>query len=108
MAPEKLKLKKGDKVIVVSGREKGRSGEILRVMRKERRVLVQGVNMVKKHRRATASSPGGINEFEAPLHISNVAAVDPKTNQPSRIGYKFLEDGKKVRYAKRSGEILDR
>ncbi|MFQ5971533.1 MAG: 50S ribosomal protein L24 [Alphaproteobacteria bacterium] len=108
MAREKLKLKKGDKVVVVSGREKGRSGEILRVMRKERRVLVQGINMVKKHRRPTASSPGGINEFEAPLHISNVAIVDPKTNQPSRVGYKFLEDGKKVRYAKRSGEILDR
>ncbi len=103
----KMRLKKGDKVIVTTGREKGKTGEILRVMREENRVLVQGVNMVKKHQRPTQASPGGINEFEAPLHASNVAAVDPKKNQATRIGYKWLDGGQKVRFAKRSGEVLD-
>lgn len=104
----KTKIKKGDEVIVTSGREKGKKGEVLRVIPATRRVLVQGVNLVKRHQRPTQSTPGGINDFEAPLHISNVAVVDPKTSEPTRVGYKFLQDGRKVRFAKRSGEVLDR
>ena len=103
----KPKVKKGDKVIVTTGRDKGKTGEILRVIRETNRVLVQGVNMVKKHQRPTQASPGGINEFEASLHISNVAMIDPKTSQATRVGYKWLAGGQKVRFAKRSGEVLD-
>lgn len=103
----KMRLKKGDKVIVTAGRDKGKTGEILRVMREDNRVLVQGVNMVKKHQRPTQASPGGINQFEASLHTSNVAVVDPKTNQATRVGYRWLDNGQKVRFAKRSGEVLD-
>lgn len=103
----KPKVKKGDKVIVTTGRDKGKTGEILRVIRETNLVLVQGVNMVKKHQRPTQASPGGINEFEASLHISNVAMVDPKTSQATRVGYKWLQGGQKVRFAKRSGEVLD-
>src|SRR5579864_5794347 len=99
----KFKIKKGDKVVVVTGRDKGRSGEVLRVLRDEDRVLVQGVNMIKRHTRPAAGQPGGIIEKEAAIHISNVAHLDPKSNKPTRIGYKFLEDGRKVRFAKRSG-----
>ena len=103
----KLKVKKGDKVIVLAGRDKGKTGEILRVMPMESRVLVQGVQMIKRHQRPTQTTPGGINEFEAPLHASNVALIDPKTSQPTRVGYKKLDDGRKVRFAKRSGEVID-
>ena len=103
----KLKVKKGDKVVVLAGRDKGKTGEILRVMPKERRVLVHGVQMIKRHQRPTQTTPGGINEFEAPLHTSNVALIDPKTSQPTRVGYKKLDDGRKVRFAKRSGEVID-
>ena len=108
MMARKFKVKKGDKVVVLTGREKGRTGEVLRVLTKEGRVLVQGVNMVKRHRRPTAVNPGGIGEFEAPVHVSNIAVVDPKTNEATRVGFRFLDDGRKVRYAKRSGEVLDR
>ena len=104
----KFKIKKGDTVVVLTGRDKGRQGNVLRVMPKEKRVLVQGINMVKRHNRPSQVSPGGITEQEAPIHISNVAHVDPKTDKPTRVGYRVLEDGRKVRYAKRSGEILDR
>jgi large subunit ribosomal protein L24 len=103
----KLKIKKGDKVVVITGRDKGRSGEVLRVLRAENRVIVQGVNMVKRHTRPGAGQPGGIVEKEGAIHVSNVAHVDPKSDKPTRIGYKFLEDGRKVRFAKRSGEVLD-
>ena len=103
----KLKIKKGDQVIVTSGREKGKRGEVLRVMPAARRVLVQGVNMVKRHQRPTQTSPGGINDFEAMIHASNVALVDPKTDKPTRVGFKTLKDGRKVRFAKRSGEVID-
>jgi large subunit ribosomal protein L24 len=103
----KLKIKKGDKVVVVSGRDKGKSGEVLRVLPADERVIVQGVNIIKRHTRPSAGNAGGIVEKEAAIHISNVAHVDPKSNQPTRIGYKLLEDGRKVRYAKRSGEVLD-
>ena len=98
---------KGDNVIVISGRDKGKTGEVLRVDRERNRVLVQGINMVKRHQRPTQTAPGGINEFEALLHVSNVALIDPKTSKPTRIGFKNLDDGSKVRVAIRSGEVLD-
>jgi len=104
----KLKIKKGDRVIVTTGRDKGKIGEVLRVLPKENRAIVQGVNKVKRHTRPGVGNPGGIVEKEATIHISNLAHVDPKTNKPSRVGFKFLSDGRKVRYAKRSGEVLDR
>ena len=103
----KFKIKKGDKVVVITGRDKGKSGEVLRVLRDADRVVVQGVNMVKRHTRPAAGQTGGIIEKEAGIHISNVAHIDPKSNQPTRVGYKVLGDGRKVRYAKRSGETLD-
>ncbi len=101
------KVRKGDRVIVRTGRDKGKTGEILRVLVKRDRVIVQGVNMVKRHTRPSQASAGGIVEKEASIHISNVAHIDPKTSEPTRVGYKFLEDGRKVRYAKRSGEVID-
>ena len=104
---KKMRIKKGDTVVVLTGREKGKTGEVLRVMRDTNRVLVQGVNNVTKHQRPTQTSPGGKNEFEAALHASNVALLDPKENKPTRVGYKRLDDGRKVRVAKRSGETLD-
>ncbi|NKB49532.1 MAG: 50S ribosomal protein L24 [Alphaproteobacteria bacterium] len=103
----KMKVRRGDNVIVISGRDKGKTGEVLRVDRERNRVLVQGVNMVKRHQRPTQTSPGGINEFEAMLHASNVAVVDPETDKPTRIGFKTLDDGRKVRVAMRSGEVVD-
>ena len=104
---EKFKIRKGDKVVVVTGRDKGKSGEVLRVLRDEDRVLVQGVNMIKRHTRPAAGQPGGIVEKEAAIHISNVAHIDPTSNKPTRVGYKVLEDGRKVRVARRSGEVID-
>ena len=104
---DKFRLRRGDEVIVVSGRDKGRKGRIVRMQRDRERVIVQGANMVKRHTRPSAGQPGGIVEKEAALHISNVALVDPKTGEASRIGYKFLEDGRKVRFAKASGEVID-
>jgi len=103
----KFKIKKGDRVTVITGRDKGKSGEVLRVMRKEDRVLVQGVNMVKRHQSPTQTSAGGIIEKEASLHISNVALIDPKSDRPTRVGYRFEDAGRKVRFAKRSGELID-
>ncbi|HKX06934.1 MAG TPA: 50S ribosomal protein L24 [Stellaceae bacterium] len=103
----KLKIKKGDKVVVITGRDKGKTGEVKQVLPAESRVVVDGVNMVKRHTAPSAGNAGGIVEKEASIHISNIAYVDPKTDKPTRIGYKTLEDGKKVRYAKRSGEIID-
>ena len=103
----KLKIKKGDKVVVLTGRDKGKSGEVLRVQRAENRVIVQGVNMMKRHTAPRPGEPGGIVEREAAIHVSNVAHIDPKSQQPTRVGYRFLDDGRKVRFAKRSGEILD-
>ena len=103
----KLKIKKGDKVVVITGRDKGKTGEVKQVMPAENRVLVDGVNMVKRHTKPSAGNAGGIVEKEASIHVSNVAYVDPKTDKPTRIGYKTLEDGRKVRFAKRSGEIID-
>ncbi|MGF1609998.1 MAG: 50S ribosomal protein L24 [Kiloniellales bacterium] len=104
---EKFKIKKGDRVVVVTGRDKGKQGEVLRVLRRADRVLVQGVNMVRRHQRPSQVSPGGIEDREAPLHISNVALIDPKSDKPTRVGYRFLDDGRKVRFARRSGEPID-
>lgn len=104
----KLHVKKGDKVVVVAGKDKSKSGRILQVFPKENRVLVEGVNIVKRHTKPSQLNPeGGIIEKEAPIHVSNVQLADPKTGQPTRAGYKFLEDGSKVRYAKKSGETID-
>lgn len=105
----KLKIKQGDKVVVIAGKDKDKSGRVLKVFPKESRVLVEGVNIVKRHTKPNQVNPeGGIIEKEAPLHISNVAIADPKTGAATRVGYKFLEDGTKVRYAKKSGEVLDK
>jgi large subunit ribosomal protein L24 len=105
----KFKIKKGDDVIVLSGREKGKKGNVLRVLPKDARVIVQGVNMVRRHTRPSQASPqGGILEKEAALHVSNVAHVDPADGKPTRVGWRTLDDGKKVRFAKRSGEVIDR
>ena len=103
----KLKIKKGDNVVVIAGKDKGKSGEVLRVMPSEMRVLVQGVNMVKRHTKPAMGNPGGIVEKEAALHVSNVAHLDPKDRKPTRVGFKTLDDGRKVRFAKRSGENID-
>ncbi|GMA57034.1 LSU ribosomal protein L24P [Alicyclobacillus sacchari] len=104
----KLRVKTGDKVVVIAGKDKAKSGRILKVFPSEGRVIVEGVNIVKRHSKPSPAHPeGGIIEKEAPIHVSNVALADPKTGQPTRIGYKFLEDGRKVRYSKKSGEVLD-
>jgi len=101
------KIKTKDKVVVLTGKDKGKTGEVLKVFPAENRVVVQGVNVVKKHTRPSARSQGGIVEMEAPIDVSNVAHLDPKDNKPTRVGFKVLEDGRKVRVAKRSGEIID-
>ncbi len=101
------KIKKGDKVVVIAGRDKGRSGEVLQVIPKERRAVVAGVQMVKRHQRQTAKAEGGIIAKEATIHLSNLAIADPKTGKPTRVGFKELEDGRKVRFAKLSGDLID-
>lgn len=100
------KIKKGDKVIVLTGRDKGKTGEVTQVLPKEDRVVVSGVNVVKRHQRATQTTPGGIVEKNASIHVSNVALADPKSGEATRVGFK-IEDGKKVRVAKKSGEVID-
>ncbi|MGZ0186438.1 MAG: 50S ribosomal protein L24 [Alphaproteobacteria bacterium] len=102
------RIRKGDQVAILAGRDKGRRGEVLRVIPKEDRVVVQGVNMVKRHRKPSQTSAGGIEEFEATIHVSNVAHVDPDSDKPTRVGFKTLEDGRKVRVSKRSGDVIDR
>ena len=104
---KKFKIRKGDRVTVITGRDKGKTGDVLRVLRKENRVLVQGVNMVKRHQGPTQMNAGGIVDKEAPLHISNVALIDPKSDRPTRVGYRIEEAGRKVRVARRSGEVID-
>lgn len=103
----KPKIKKGDHVIVVAGKDKGKHGEVLKVMPKDNRAIVQGVNQVRRHQRQSANEQGGIITKEAPIHISNLALEDPKDGKPTRVGLKTLEDGRKVRFAKRSGEVID-
>ena len=105
MMRPKFKIKKGDEVIVVTGKDKGKKGQVLEVMPFESRVKVQGVNLVKRHRRPTQSAPGGIDTFEAPMHISNVAHVDPESGKATRVGYR-IENENKVRVAKASGKVI--
>jgi large subunit ribosomal protein L24 len=102
----KLKVKKGDQVVVITGREKGKRGEILKVLREENRVVVQGVNMAQRHQRQSMQQEGGIVQKELAIHVSNVALIDPKTDKPTRVGYK-MDGERKVRVARRSGEALD-
>jgi large subunit ribosomal protein L24 len=102
------RIRKGDRVVVLAGRDRGKEGEVLKVLPKEDRVVVQGVMTIRRHERPSARSAGGIVTKEAPVHVSNVAHVDPQDGKPTRVGFKFLDDGRKVRYAKRSGELLDR
>lgn len=101
------KIRKGDKVVVISGRDRGRSGEVLRVAPRDERALVRGVNMVKRHQRQTANQEGGIISKESMIHLSNLALADPKDGKPTRVGFKVLDDGRKVRVAKRSGDLID-
>jgi large subunit ribosomal protein L24 len=101
------KIKKGDKVVVLAGRDRGRNGEVIRMFPAEERALVRGVNMVRRHQKQTAQAEGGIISKEAPIHVSNLAIADPKDGKATRVGFKFLEDGRKVRFAKRSGDLID-
>lgn len=101
------KVKKGDKVVVLSGRDRGKAGEVIRVMPKDERALVRGVNLVRKHQKQSATQEGGIVSKEAPIHLSNLAIADPKDGKASRVGFKVLDDGRKVRFAKRSGDLID-
>ena len=104
----KLKVKKGDTVVVNSGRDKGKRGEVLRVFPDENRVIVQGVHVARRHTRQSFGEPGGIIDKELTIHVSNVAHVDPRSGTPTRVGYRILDDGRKVRVARRSGEVIDR
>jgi large subunit ribosomal protein L24 len=101
------KIKKGDKVFVLTGRDKGRTGEVIEVHPQEERALVRGVNMVKRHQKQTAQQEGGIITKEMPIHLSNLAVADPKDGKPTRVGFKIMADGKRVRMAKRSGVEID-
>jgi large subunit ribosomal protein L24 len=102
-----VKIKKGDRVIVTTGRDKGKKGEVLKVFPSESRALVSGVNVVKRHQRQTQTQQGGIVQKESTIHLSNLAHVDPKSGDASRVGFKILKDGRKVRFAKKSGEVID-
>ncbi len=102
------RIKKGDRVVVLAGRDRGKQGEVLKVLPRDDRAIVQGVMTVRRHERPSARSAGGIVSKEATIHVSNLAHADPHDGKPTRIGFKFLEDGRKVRFAKRSGELLDR
>ena len=101
------KIRKGDRVIVTAGRDKGKRGEVRQVMPEDGRAIVAGVNLVRRHTRQTAQTEGGIISKEATIHLSNLAIVDPKTNKPTRVGFKVLDDGRKVRVAKGSGDLID-
>ena len=104
----KLKIKKGDKVIVITGKDKGKIGEVTKVLVQENKVIVSGINMAKRHTKPSQESAGGIISKEMPIQISNVAYVDPKTNKPTRLGIKVDKNGRKVRFAKKSGEVVDK
>ena len=102
------KIKRDDLVLVIAGKDKGRRGKVLRVFPRRNRVMVDKVNVVKRHQRPTQTSQGGIIEKESPIHISNVMLICPKCGEPTRVGYKFLQDGRKVRSCKKCGEIIDK
>ena len=101
------KIRKGDRVIVTTGRDKGKKGEVLKMFPADNRALVTGVNMVKRHQRQTPRQQGGIVSKEAPVDLSNLAHIDPKSGEATRVGFKVLNDGRKVRFAKKSGEVID-
>ena len=101
------KMRKGDQVVVLAGKDKGRTGEVIQMMPKEGKALVRGVNMVRRHQRQTATAEAGIVNKEAPIQVSNLALADPKDGKATRIGFKTMDDGRKVRVAKRSGEVID-
>jgi large subunit ribosomal protein L24 len=103
----KLKIKKGDHVVVLTGKDKGKHGEVLKVMPEENRAIVRGIALMRRHQRQSATQDGGIISKEAAIHVSNLAIEDPKDGKPTRVGFKFLKDGRKVRFAKRSGEVID-
>lgn len=104
----KMKIKKGDKVKVITGKNKGKVGDVIKVIPKESKVVVSGINLVKRHTKPTQTNEGGIIKKELPIHVSNVSHIDPKSNEITKVGFKFLEDGKKVRFAKKSGEIISK
>jgi large subunit ribosomal protein L24 len=104
---EKFKIKKGDRVIVTTGKDKGKSGQVTRIITAENRAVVSGLNVARRHQRQTPNQEGGIISKEMPIHISNLALIDPKDSKATRVGYKTLDDGKKVRVSKRSGEVID-
>ena len=104
----KMKIKKGDTVVVISGRDKGKSGEVLRVLPADRRLIVQGIHIARRHTKPRMGDPGGIVDKELTIDVSNVAHIDPQSGKPTRIGYKILDDGRKVRVARRSGEVIDK
>jgi large subunit ribosomal protein L24 len=101
------KIRRGDKVHVLAGRDKGKTGDVLKVLPRENRAIVQGVNVVRKHQRQTAQEQGGIVSKESSIHLSNLALIDPKDGVPTRVGFKFLKDGRKVRVSRRTGEVID-
>ena len=101
------KIKKGDSVVVLTGKDKGRTGEVVKMMPSDGKAIVQGINMVKRHQRQTAAQEAGIINREAAIRISNLALADPKDGKPTRVGFKILNDGRKVRFAKRSGDVID-
>jgi len=101
------KIRKGDRVVVLAGKDKGRTGEVIKVLPKDEQALVRGINIVKRHQKQTQNQEAGIISKEAPLHLSNLAIADPKDGKPTRVGFKVLEGGKKVRVAKRSGDLID-
>ena len=103
----KFRVRKGDRVAILSGKDKGKTGEILKMIPDVRRAIVQGVNMVKRHTAPSQAGAGGVVEKEASIHVSNISLIDPKDDRPTRVGFKNLEDGRKVRYAKKSGEVID-
>ena len=103
----RLKIKKGDHVVVITGKDKGKKGEVLKVMPEENRAIVKGVAIVRRHQRQTTTQDGGIIAKEAAIHISNLALEDPKDGEPTKVGFKFLKDGRNVRFARRSGEVID-
>ena len=101
------KIRKGDKVVILTGKDKGRTGEVLEVQPKDDKAVVRGINQVRRHQKQSQSQPGGIITKEAPIHLSNLALIDPKDGKPTRVGFRVEKDGKKVRVAKRSGEVIN-
>lgn len=106
MSKAKMKIKKGDQVIIIAGKDKGAKGEVLKTLPAESRVIVQGVNIATKHTKPSQLTPGGVEKKELPIHVSNVALADPKSGKPTKVGFKVLKDGKRVRVARKSGETI--